>query len=101
MLVREVPGGPVVRTWCFHGCGWGSIPGQGANILQAGWPKTNMYVKEGGEAGCLMPPYPCAEASEGENAVLGFSLCLEPFLIIASQTLHLPSTSALERQLIR
>ena len=33
--MREFPGGPVVRTWHFHCCGLGSIPGQGTKILQA------------------------------------------------------------------
>ena len=28
---------PVVRTWHFHCCGPGSIPGQGTKILQAMW----------------------------------------------------------------
>ena len=32
---REFPGGPVVRTRCFHRGSLGSIPGQGAKILQA------------------------------------------------------------------
>ena len=35
--IRELPGGPVVRTWCFHCWGPGSIPGQGTKILQAMW----------------------------------------------------------------
>ena len=29
------PGGPVVKTPCFHCCGPGSIPGRGTKILQA------------------------------------------------------------------
>ena len=33
-LTRELPGGPVVRTWCFHCCGLGSIPGWGAKFPQ-------------------------------------------------------------------
>ena len=32
---REFPGCPVVRTWCFHCCGPGSIPGRGTKIPQA------------------------------------------------------------------
>ena len=32
---REFPGGPVVRTRCFHFWGLGSIPGWGTKILQA------------------------------------------------------------------
>ena len=32
---REFPGGPVVKTWCFHCQGLGSIPGQGTKTLQA------------------------------------------------------------------
>ena len=28
----EFPGSPVVRTWCFHCCSQGSIPGQGNKI---------------------------------------------------------------------
>ena len=31
---REFPGGPVVRTWCFHCQGLGSIPGWGTKIPQ-------------------------------------------------------------------
>ena len=31
----EFPGGPMVRTQPFHGCGPGSIPGRGTKILQA------------------------------------------------------------------
>ena len=31
----KFPGGPMIRTWCFHCCGPGSIPGQGTKILQA------------------------------------------------------------------
>ena len=31
----EFPGAPVVRTWRFHCCGPGSIPGWGTNIPQA------------------------------------------------------------------
>ena len=34
---REFPGGPVVKTWCFHYDGLGSIPGQGTKIPQAKW----------------------------------------------------------------
>ena len=30
----EFPGGPVVRTLCFHCWGPGSIPGQGTKIPQ-------------------------------------------------------------------
>ena len=32
---REFPGGPVVRTQCFHSHGLDSIPGQGTKTLQA------------------------------------------------------------------
>ena len=28
----DLPGGVVVRTWCSHGCGPGSIPGLGTEI---------------------------------------------------------------------
>ena len=31
----EFPGGPVVRTWCFHCWGPGLIPGQWTKIPQA------------------------------------------------------------------
>ena len=34
---REFPGGPVVRTRCFHCCGPGSTPGQRTKITQATW----------------------------------------------------------------
>ena len=33
--MSEFPGGPVVRTRCFHCWGPGSVSGQGAKILQA------------------------------------------------------------------
>ena len=33
------PGGPVVRTWCFHCQGPGSIPGQENKVPQAFEPK--------------------------------------------------------------
>ena len=36
-LLRELPGGLVVRIRHFHCCGPGSIPGQGTEILQATW----------------------------------------------------------------
>lgn len=32
---KELPGGPVLRTWHFHSSGLGSIPGRGTKILQA------------------------------------------------------------------
>ena len=28
----EFPGGRVVRTWCFHHCGLGSVPGLGSEM---------------------------------------------------------------------
>ena len=31
----EFPGGPVVRTQSFHGCGWGLSSGWGTKMLQA------------------------------------------------------------------
>ena len=37
MAFREFPGCPVVRTWCFHCRGPGSIPGWETEILQAVW----------------------------------------------------------------
>ena len=46
----EVPGGPVVRTWCFHCQGPDSIPGRGSKIPQAAWHgqnnKKKSYLKE-------------------------------------------------------
>ena len=36
-VLREFPGGPVVRTWCFHCQDPGLIPGQGTKIQQASW----------------------------------------------------------------
>ena len=43
---REFSGGSVVRTWCFHCRGPGSIPGQGTKIPQAAWhaPPTRKKV---------------------------------------------------------
>ena len=38
--MEEFPGSPAVRTQRFHICGPGSVPGWGANIPQAAWPKT-------------------------------------------------------------
>ena len=35
MIFREFPGGPVVRTQCFHCWGLGSIPGWQTKIPQA------------------------------------------------------------------
>ena len=32
----KFPGGPVVRTWCFHCHGLASITGEGTKILQVG-----------------------------------------------------------------
>ena len=32
--MREFPGGPVDRTWHFHCCGLGSIPGQELRYLK-------------------------------------------------------------------
>lgn len=92
MLVREVQR---LGLGAFTDVAGVRSPGRGAKILQAGWPKTNTYVEEGENAGCLPPLYLCAEASEGENAVLRFSLCLEQLLVVASLTLqtflaHLP-----------
>ena len=34
---REFPGGPVVRTQCFHCQSPGSIPGRGLKTSQAMW----------------------------------------------------------------
>ena len=34
----DLPGGPVVKTPCFHCRGIGSVPGQGTKILHAMWP---------------------------------------------------------------
>ena len=36
-LSREFPGGPVVRTWRFHGQGPGSVASRGTKITQAAW----------------------------------------------------------------
>lgn len=50
---------------------------------------------EGDHIGC-----PCAEAFEGENSIMGFSLCLfEPFLVTSLKDFS--STSALDKQLVR
>ena len=35
--IQGIPGGPVVRTWCFSLHDPGSIRGQGTKILQATW----------------------------------------------------------------
>ena len=35
LLVQEFRGSPVVRSWCFHCCDPGSVPGWGTKIPQA------------------------------------------------------------------
>ena len=37
---REFPGGPAVKTSPSNPGGAGSVPGQGANLLHALWPKS-------------------------------------------------------------
>ena len=37
--LRDLPGGPVVKTLPFNAGGVGSTPGQGAKIQHALWPK--------------------------------------------------------------
>ena len=50
--VGEFPGGPAVRTWHFHCCGLGSIPGQGTRIPKAvlWWDQTNKQTKKKAKA---------------------------------------------------
>ena len=43
---REFPGGPVVRTWCFHCHDLSSTPGGGTEILQATCCGQNFLEKE-------------------------------------------------------
>ena len=43
--VQDLPGGPVVKTSPSSAGGAGSIPGRGAKILHAGWPK-NQNIKK-------------------------------------------------------
>ena len=42
---RDFPGGPVVKTSPFSTEGAGLIPGQGAKIPRASWPK-NQNIKQ-------------------------------------------------------
>ena len=35
----EFPGGLVIRIWCLHCCGLGSIPGQGTPSGLMVWPE--------------------------------------------------------------
>ena len=42
----KFPGGPVVRTWCFHCQGLGSISAQGIKILQASWHSQKKKKKD-------------------------------------------------------
>ena len=44
-MARDFPGGPVVKTLPSNAGGVGSVPGQGAKILQASWPK-NQNIKQ-------------------------------------------------------
>ena len=39
MVEGDFPGGPVVKTLSSNAGGIGSIPGQGAKITHASWPK--------------------------------------------------------------
>ena len=39
MLGRDVPGGPVIKTLSSDAGSVGSIPGRGAKIPHASWPK--------------------------------------------------------------
>ena len=41
-----LPGGPVVKTLPSSGRGVGWIPGQGAKILHAFWPKKSKHKTE-------------------------------------------------------
>ena len=41
----DLPGGPVVKTPCFHCRGIGSVPGQGTKILHAMWPAHTQETK--------------------------------------------------------
>ena len=43
--VRDFPGGPVVKTSPSNAGGTGSIPGWGAKIPHASWPK-NQNIKQ-------------------------------------------------------
>ena len=43
------PGGPVVRTWCFHCQGPGSIPGQENKVPQAFWAKKKFFQEKNKE----------------------------------------------------
>ena len=45
MHLRDFPGSPVVRTLPSNAGGAGSIPGQGAKIPHASWPK-NQNIKQ-------------------------------------------------------
>ena len=39
MVDRDFPSGPVVKTLSSNSGGTGSVPGQGAKIPHASWPK--------------------------------------------------------------
>ena len=39
IIVRDFPGGPVVKTLPSNAGGQGSIPGQGVKIPHTSWPK--------------------------------------------------------------
>ena len=45
LLNWDFPGDPAVKTWPSNAGGGGSIPGQGAKILQASWPKNQNINK--------------------------------------------------------
>ena len=48
----------MVRTWCFHCCGLGSIPGRGTKILQAvQCSQKKKKEKSGGIIGNLYFPF--------------------------------------------
>ena len=56
-LLWEFPGGPMVRTWRFHCCGTGSIPGRGTKIPQAGQKKIFFTVLHVSESDCALHMY--------------------------------------------
>ena len=46
VAMGDLPGGPVVKTLPSSGRGVGWIPGQGAKILHAFWPKKSKSIKQ-------------------------------------------------------
>ena len=88
----DFPGGPVVKTAPSSVRGSGSIPGQGAEIPRASWPKHQKSLKKKNANEC------CNKCSKGfkkwsisKKSFLKYDACCKP-QIYKSATLYLTQT---------